>query len=336
MRRTSILLFIFLLSIFNIKAQDYYVYEYYEVKDEPTTARGYDFISPYFSNQTRRSFMEYTFLFYDISILDDYHQMNQTHMDIYDIKPENYTIPQPPYKQAPYYNQNNNSPYYVENTNKHNYFIETEYNKGRPIKGYRLEYINGEYSKYVVYSNAASNPTKEQNTYVYRKRTFNNENEYINYLSIMNINPLPIELLYFNARYDNDMIIIKWSTGSETNNDYFNIEASNDGYVWNDILLIKGQGNTSIQTNYEYDIPVYKLDYKRGEPIYVRLKQTDYNGDYKTYEPQSILFNYDEPIYVYYNLEGRVYDNEYDIPPNTIYIKKELTTGESRKIIKII
>jgi hypothetical protein len=89
--------------------------------------------------------------------------------------------------------------------------------------------------------------------------------------------PLPIDLLYFNVEFQQTLnrILIKWQTGSEINNDYFTIEKSTDGINFKEIKTIKGQGNSSLTTNYfEYD------DNPHFGISYYRLKQTDFDGTY--------------------------------------------------------
>ncbi len=91
-------------------------------------------------------------------------------------------------------------------------------------------------------------------------------------------NPLPVELLYFRATtdYKNKRIKLKWSTATETNNDYFTIKKSNDGNSWNTIGFVNGQGNSNNQINYQYEdnYPVTGISY-------YKLKQTDLDGSHE-------------------------------------------------------
>ncbi len=91
-------------------------------------------------------------------------------------------------------------------------------------------------------------------------------------------NPLPIELLTFTAEWkdkEQTSALLKWTTATETNNDYFNIERSKDGIVFEKIGTIKGAGNSSSIRNYEFvdtDLPI------STSIFYYRLKQVDYDG----------------------------------------------------------
>ena len=90
--------------------------------------------------------------------------------------------------------------------------------------------------------------------------------------------PLPIELLSNEATCTDKNVVIKWTTATETNNNYFTIERSIDGINFIDIGTIAGAGNSISILNYSF------TDYNSFNGIsYYRLKQTDYNGDSKSF-----------------------------------------------------
>jgi hypothetical protein len=88
-------------------------------------------------------------------------------------------------------------------------------------------------------------------------------------------NPLPIQLISFNATAQQAEIKLQWSTSSELNNDFFTIQRSKDAESWEDVIEIKGAGTSSERIDYE------ALD---GLPYagisYYRLKQTDFDKQY--------------------------------------------------------
>jgi hypothetical protein len=87
---------------------------------------------------------------------------------------------------------------------------------------------------------------------------------------------LPISLLSFEGNCVDQFVILNWSTASEMNNDYFSIERSPDGEIWQTIGKVTAAGNSSSQINYTLtDISPLKTI------SYYRLKQTDFNGNYK-------------------------------------------------------
>lgn len=101
---------------------------------------------------------------------------------------------------------------------------------------------------------------------------------------------LPIELAYFKAEsVTGKMVSLTWQTLSETNNDYFTVERSEDNFYFQAVGKLKGAGNSSVQINYSFN------DKVAGNNIYYyRLKQTDYDGSY----------TYSETIAVYVNNYG--------------------------------
>jgi hypothetical protein len=85
--------------------------------------------------------------------------------------------------------------------------------------------------------------------------------------------PLPIKLLNFNALAKGANIDVNWTTASENNNDYFNVQRSTDGVNFTSISTIHGAGNSSKILTYS------SPDHRPLDGIsYYRLKQTDYDG----------------------------------------------------------
>jgi hypothetical protein len=87
---------------------------------------------------------------------------------------------------------------------------------------------------------------------------------------------LPIELISFDGSFNENKVYLKWATAAETNNDYFTIERSADGVSFEILGIVDGAGN-SYQTKYYTFIDAKPL---KGISYY-RLKQTDFNGQYK-------------------------------------------------------
>lgn len=70
--------------------------------------------------------------------------------------------------------------------------------------------------------------------------------------SLTPINPLPIELVYFNAICESEKIKFSWATSSETNNKQFIIEGSDDLIHTNPIAIIEAISNSNSHTEYSY------------------------------------------------------------------------------------
>ena len=86
---------------------------------------------------------------------------------------------------------------------------------------------------------------------------------------------LPIELLSFKATLKNNVVELHWQTATETNNDYFVIERSVDGKVWESMDSIKGVGNSSNVLNYTNND-----ENPLSGTSYYRLKQVDFDKSF--------------------------------------------------------
>lgn len=86
---------------------------------------------------------------------------------------------------------------------------------------------------------------------------------------------LPIELVTFDAVFDQNQVMTKWITASEINNDFFTLERSANGRDFVEIATIQGAGTSDQTIDYNY----VDKDYLEGTSYY-RLKQTDYDGTY--------------------------------------------------------
>ncbi|MEA3447999.1 MAG: T9SS type A sorting domain-containing protein [Bacteroidota bacterium] len=96
-------------------------------------------------------------------------------------------------------------------------------------------------------------------------------------------NPLPIELISFDASCDGNNAIISWTTASETNNDYFTLEKSLDAINFFEIAKIEGQGFSNSEVNYLFT----DKNLFAGNNYY-RLTQVDYDGNSKTFVPTAL------------------------------------------------
>lgn len=108
--------------------------------------------------------------------------------------------------------------------------------------------------------------------------------------------PLPIELLSFNAILNNRVVDLIWQTSSEHNNDYFTVERSQEGYIFEPILYVDGAGNSTELLNYA------TKDLKPLNGVsYYRLKQTDFDGAFDYSEIRIVSTNEDALVLIYPN-----------------------------------
>jgi hypothetical protein len=96
----------------------------------------------------------------------------------------------------------------------------------------------------------------------------------------VSLSPLPIELLFFNAVYNGKAVDVTWKTASETNNEYFTVERSED--MINFVAVTSNIPSKAVGGNSTAPI-YYCFNDNKAEPgiNYYRLKQTDYNGEIK-------------------------------------------------------
>jgi hypothetical protein len=91
--------------------------------------------------------------------------------------------------------------------------------------------------------------------------------------------PLPVQLSAFNATRIGREVALNWQTQQEVNSDYFVVERSMDGELYEHVCQIKGAGNSYEPINYSY------IDEQVGiEQQYYRLKQVDKDGSITYYE----------------------------------------------------
>jgi hypothetical protein len=90
---------------------------------------------------------------------------------------------------------------------------------------------------------------------------------------------LPIKLLSFKVLEGIQYNTISWATALEINNDYFSLERSFDGFNFESIGNISGNGNSSGIHHYAFK----DLDFKYPT-LYYRLVQFDFDGENSTSE----------------------------------------------------
>lgn len=93
-------------------------------------------------------------------------------------------------------------------------------------------------------------------------------------LTIGNATPLPIELASFSATCIGTTKRLEWTTASEKDCHYFEIEESSNAIDWKTIGKVNGNGTTQDKHNYVFIIN------ERTSLSYYRLKQVDINGQF--------------------------------------------------------
>lgn len=106
---------------------------------------------------------------------------------------------------------------------------------------------------------------------------------------------LPIDLLKWDAIKREKTVIFEWTTASELNNDYFEIQKSSDSKNWISLATIEGSGTTNSYHNYS---SIDKYPYP-GQNYY-RLRQSDFDGNFK-YSHVKSIFIFDNKLKLYPN-----------------------------------
>jgi hypothetical protein len=115
-------------------------------------------------------------------------------------------------------------------------------------------------------------------------------------LTITDPQPLPVELLTFQGENFSNGIELEWNTANESENSFFIIERSQNGFLFEAIAKINGAGNSTTEKKYSF---------KDNEPLngenFYRLKQTDWDGK-ENYFSQIIKLNYEKnkPVFAVY------------------------------------
>jgi len=98
---------------------------------------------------------------------------------------------------------------------------------------------------------------------------------------------VPVEMTSFTLSQSGNIIELKWSTGTETNNRGFEIERKSGENEWNTIGFVKGSGTSAAPKDYSF------RDKLSGNGNYsYRLKQIDFDGAFEYSKVINIDFKY--------------------------------------------
>ena len=89
--------------------------------------------------------------------------------------------------------------------------------------------------------------------------------------------PLPVELVSFNASISGTTVNLQWQTATELNNSGFAIERKTNS-AWTQIGFVIGYGTTSEPRNYFFEDQLININ---SNTIYYRLKQIDFDGTFE-------------------------------------------------------
>lgn len=89
---------------------------------------------------------------------------------------------------------------------------------------------------------------------------------------------VPVTLTSFDAVKNNNDVMLNWVTASEINNDYFEVQRSNDGVNFEKIGQVDGNGSTTSVSSYAFNDKNVLADFSSVSAFFYRLKQVDFDG----------------------------------------------------------
>lgn len=147
-------------------------------------------------------------------------------------------------------------------------------------------------------------------------------------------NPMPVNLISFNAKAVGSVIKLDWRTASEVDNSGFYIERSTNGYTWKDIGFVDGNATTSAVKYYAFgdETPMPGINY-------YRLRQIDFDGKTEHSRIQAVRFiDPQQTVTVWADAARRAYIQTnstigqvtvYDLSGRVLMVSKEATLNLS-------
>ncbi len=128
----------------------------------------------------------------------------------------------------------------------------------KPSRGNELQIDNVENATLDITTNDPSKPTFK--------------------VSLQSDSPLPVELANFTSIINRNKVNLNWSTLFEINNKGFEVERKIENSEWQALSFISGKGTSNQINTYSFE----DRNLSTGK-YYYRLKQVDYNGNFKYY-----------------------------------------------------
>ena len=126
--------------------------------------------------------------------------------------------------------------------------------------------------------------------------------------------PLPIELISFDAEAQDGKVQISWATSSELNNNYFEIEKSRNGKDFEVLDMVQASISPNIINRYT------AVDNTPNEGLnYYRLTQVDHDGSSTKSEIVTVQFDSNQLELVRKQVSGDVIELSYNIPSHGDY-----------------
>lgn len=121
---------------------------------------------------------------------------------------------------------------------------------------------------------------------------------------------LPVEFISFDAEVKDGKAMLYWVTGSEVNNEGFEIQRSIDGQDYRKIGWVTGQGNSQVRIDYNYE----DKSISANTNYYYRLMQKDYDGNTRYSQVRNAMYTHDRGFVLDAIKPNPTFDNSLYVP----------------------
>jgi len=138
-----------------------------------------------------------------------------------------------------------------------------------------------------------------------------------NYIGTFSVSTaLPVKINSFIVKNKKEENLISWQTSSEINNNYFEVQYSEDGKTFQSIGKVDGSGNSSRMTQYEF-----MHENPTAGTSYYRLKQVDFDGKFE-YSPVKSIYVSEADVRIFPNpVTDMLHFSGLDDQPRDLIIK---------------
>ena len=84
---------------------------------------------------------------------------------------------------------------------------------------------------------------------------------------------LPVKFIAFSVAHENNNVLVQWTTAGEINNNYFEVQRSENGNDWVTAVRVTAAGNTAATNSYSYTDKNIT-----SKIVYYRIRQVDIDG----------------------------------------------------------
>lgn len=138
---------------------------------------------------------------------------------------------------------------------------------------------------------------------------------------------MPIDLISFSAKpHAGRKALLQWATASETNNNHFIVERSQDGYSYEEIATVDAAGNST-----EYKAYSLTDEAPLAGTSYYRLRQVDLNGEYSYSHIEAFNLKKSAALEVYPNplSSNKLYVNRTGLSAGPVVLEIKNALGET-------